>query len=259
MSGTINASDFEDSADPQNGIQNLFETPELQPFFKQLVKVGVSEALKEMNAKVSKLENIIDDKNYQIRELQHQKAILEDRLKIITSNVGDRDKLQNEIKRLNEEIDRLKAELKTANEDLEKERKSNTEKDAEIAQFEKDKILTEENDDRLAQLQKENDSKMAQLAMDKDAKISNLENEVKLNEEKIARIAQLEKEKNAEMARLKKEHNDMMLELNEEKDAKLQYKQEINDLKVEKQQANSQRNVALKKLKDLKQVIDRNN
>lgn len=61
------------------------------------------------------------------------------------------------------------------------------------------------------------------------------------------------------MARLKKEHNDMMLELNEEKDAKLQYKQEINDLKVEKQQANSQRNVALKKLKDLKQVIDRNN
>lgn len=148
-----------------------------------------------MNAKVSKLENIIDDKNYQIRELQHQKAILEDRLKVITSNMGDRDKLQNEIKRLNDEIDKLKAELILANKDLEKERKSNTEKDAEIAQLDKDKILTEENDDRLAQLQKEKDSKMAQLAMDKDAKISNLENEVKLNEEKIARIAQLEKKK----------------------------------------------------------------
>lgn len=102
-----------------------------------------------MKGTVSRLENVIDEKNYQIRELQHQKAILEDRLQVITSNMEDGDQIQSEIERLSEEIDKLKTELISLNNDLEEEKRSTEEKDAKIAQFEKDKILTEEYDDRI--------------------------------------------------------------------------------------------------------------
>ncbi|VDI62692.1 Hypothetical predicted protein [Mytilus galloprovincialis] len=256
--GTVNASDFDDSDDIQNAVRSIFERQDLQPFFKQLVKVGVSEALQEHDAIVRQLQNVILDKNHQIRELQLQKAILEDKLEIVTSNIEGRDEIQSEITRLNEEIEKLKKELISLNEDLEKEKRSTEEKDIKIALLEKEKIFSEEKDARIAQLQRENDAKMAQLAREKDAMIAQLEKEKKSSEEKNARITQLKKEKNAEVAQLKKEHDAIMAELNKEKDAKVELKKKINNLKAEKQQAVCQKNNAVHVLTDLKKGRDGN-
>ncbi|XP_071160514.1 uncharacterized protein [Mytilus edulis] len=80
LSGPENSSDFEDP-DSHNEVKNVFEREDLQPFFKQLVKVGVSEALQEHDVRVKRLERQIGDKNMKIMDLELQKSILEGRLR----------------------------------------------------------------------------------------------------------------------------------------------------------------------------------
>ncbi|XP_052058861.1 protein Daple-like [Mytilus californianus] len=139
FSGTVNSSDFE-NPDLHNEVKNIFERKDLQPLFKQLVKVGVSEALQEHDARVKRLENEIGDKNLEIRELLHKKSILEVELGALKGNIEDnRHKIQSKIDRLKKEIDEKKKEVTSLNQELKREKKSSEERDTKVAQLEKEK------------------------------------------------------------------------------------------------------------------------
>lgn len=94
----------------------------LQPFLTKLVKVGVREALTEYDNKVKSLQNTIDEKNFNIRELEHEKVTLETRLKAVADEAEEKKKMLKEIERLKKDISSKKSEVTSLNKKLEKEK-----------------------------------------------------------------------------------------------------------------------------------------
>lgn len=94
----------------------------LQPFLTKLVKVGVREALTEYDNKVKSLQNTIDEKNFNIRELEHEKVTLETRLKAVADEAEEKKKMLKEIERLKKDISSKKSGVTSLNKKLEKEK-----------------------------------------------------------------------------------------------------------------------------------------
>ncbi|XP_052106742.1 uncharacterized protein LOC127739176 [Mytilus californianus] len=110
-SGTVNDSDFEEVAK----MQSLLERPELQQLFRQIGKISAAEALKEHDIIKKDLRNLIEQKNFEILELENAKATLEIRLNAVAENTEEKKKMQGEIIRLENDIKKKKKDLVSLN------------------------------------------------------------------------------------------------------------------------------------------------